>query len=71
MIKERFSINCDVETMKLIDQVAKKNHTSRSAITRMLLDMIRYVPVEKLVETSPVPGILGLQSMENTGDERS
>lgn len=60
MKKERVSLNCDSEVMELIDKVAKKNHTSRSAIARMLLELIKYIPAEKLVEKSPIPGILGL-----------
>lgn len=60
MIKERFSINCDVETMALIDQAALENHTSRSAIARMFLQLVKYIPVEQLKETSPIPGFLGI-----------
>ncbi len=65
MIKDRFSINCDVETMGLIDDAAKRNHTSRSAVVRMFLQLVKYIPVEKLRETSPLPGILGIDVKQN------
>ncbi len=59
-MKERYSISCPPETMALIDDAAEKNNLSRSAVIRMFLDLIRYIPVEKLKETSPVPQYLGL-----------
>ena len=70
-MKERYSISCPPETMALVDQAAERNNISRSAVIRMFLDLIRYIPVEKLRETSPVPGYLGLSNKEVANNERN
>lgn len=61
MYKEKFSLSCDPEVIAKIDKIAKKNKTSRSAISRMLLQMVEYVPPESLKETTPIPSLLGLE----------
>ena len=66
MIKRRYSITCDVDTMTMIDNAARKNGLSRSAVTRMLLHLIRYVPSDRIRETSPIPAFLGInEEVEN------
>lgn len=65
MFKEKFSITCDRDTIEAIDKVAKQNKMSRSAISRMLLQMIYYLPAERLKEITPVPSILGLEQKRN------
>jgi hypothetical protein len=64
MEKQRCSLNLDVETIQAIEEAARLNHTSRSAIARMLLQIIQYVPVNQLRELSPVPYFFGI----NTGN---
>lgn len=64
MKKHRYSLNLDTGTIALIDEAAAKNHTSRSAIARMFLQLIKHVPVNRLQEKSPVPAILGIETKE-------
>jgi len=58
--KQRCTLSVDSEMMACIDEVAKKNNISRSAVVRMFLDLAKYVPVEKLHFKSPILGILGI-----------
>ena len=64
MKKKRFTLSFDSKTASLIDEAARLNDTSRSAIANMLLQMIRYVPVDNLRETSPIPSLLGISKKE-------
>lgn len=68
MKKRRFTLSIDTKTADQIDTAARANDTSRSAIARMLLQLIRYVPVEDLHETSPIPGLLGIDKESNHAD---
>jgi len=68
MKKRRFTLSIDTTTLDQIDGAARANDTSRSAIARMLLQLIRYVPVEDLHETSPIPGLLGISKEAYHGD---
>lgn len=64
MKKKRYSLYCDAETMALIDKAAEINDISRSAVAAMFLQLVRYVPVDRLRETSPVPTLLGINTKE-------
>lgn len=66
MGKHRYTFNCDLDVMALIDEAARQNNTSRSAVARLLLELVRVIPAEKLKQTSPVPAYFGIQ---NTGDK--
>lgn len=66
MSKGRYSFSCDPETIDQIDEAAKKNNTSRSAVVRLLLDLVHVVPADKLKQTSPLPAYFGIQ---DTGDK--
>lgn len=61
MQKVKCSITVDSGTLDLIQKAAKLNGLSRSAVIRMLIQTICYIPLEKLKETSPVVHILGLR----------
>ena len=64
MKKRRYSLSLDSETIEMIEEAARINGSSRSAIARMVLQTIRYLPFNRLRETSPVPAILGIDTKE-------
>jgi hypothetical protein len=61
-MKSRYSFNLDTSTMDLIDNAAKQNQCTRSAIATMFLQLISFVPIEKLKHTSPLPDLLGINT---------
>lgn len=65
MKKFRYSLCLDVNTMDLIDEVARKNNVSRSAVVRMFLDLANHVPAERWQFSSPIPGLLGIDPEVN------
>ncbi len=67
MEKQRCSLNLDTETMQAIGEAARLHHTSRSAIVRMLVQIIQYVPMDQLRELSPVRPFYGIKT--NNVDE--
>lgn len=66
--KQNFSLNLDTETIELIDKAARKNETTRSAVARMMLELIHYLPNEKFRSVSPLPFLLGLNKEANHAD---
>lgn len=68
MKKRRLTLSIDSKTVTQIDEAARVNDTSRSAIARMLLHLIWYVPVDNLRETSPIPSLLGVKKEANHAD---
>jgi len=50
----------DEQTLSLIDEAATRNNISRSAVIRMFVDLVNYLPPERLKSTSPIPALLGL-----------
>jgi len=65
MMKKRYSVCLDENTMALIDAAASSNKMSRSAVVRMFLDLVGYLPGESLKMSSPVPALLGITKEAN------
>lgn len=65
MKQNRYSLILDPETISVIDEVARKNNASRSAVVRMFLDLTKYIPVDKLQFSSPIPQLLGLSEEDD------
>ena len=69
MKKQRCTLSVDSEMMACIDEVARKNNISRSAVAHMFLDLVKYVPVEKLRFKSPILGLLGIDKENHHVDK--
>lgn len=65
MKKFRYSLCLDVNTMGLIDEVARRNNVSRSAVVRMFLDLANHLPADRLQFSSPIPDLLGISPEVN------
>lgn len=60
MLMQKYSISCDMHVMAKIDKAALANNMSRSAVARRLLELIDYVPVEKLKKSPLIPELGGV-----------
>ena len=64
MRKQIFSLTLDPEIIERIGKVAHANNITKSAAAGMILEVIRYIPIDKFRKTSPITDFLGISKKE-------